>query len=267
MKGKIDPRKAQFGPVEQKTFSSALAQLLEKMLPQLSGWIIRDKVVKEVVQLVDEFFPKHSHLRMGQVMWPAIDEKESSGYGKSIKKSMLKPVFLDLIAEEDIQSYMKGAKAREIKQNASIRLFRQAKEQGGVLTYSDVASMLKLSPSTIGSYIREWEKKHGELIPRRGTVHDMGRSLTHKKSICFKVIIEGKSLEQVQKETKHSPEAITRYVKDLKRVWTCLNAGLTIQETSFSVKISDSLVYEYQNLIDEYKRLNSANEEFPDVPF
>lgn len=267
MKGKSNPRENQYGPVEKKTFSSALSLHLENALPQLKGWIIRDKVVKGIVELVDEFFPKHSNLRMGQIMWPAIDERETSGYGKSIEKSKLKPVFLDLIHEQDIQEYIKGTKAKDIKKKASVRVFKQAKEQGGVLTYSDVASMFKLSPATIGKYIREWEKENEELVPRRGTIHDMGRSLTHKKSICYKVIIEGKGLEQVVRETQHSPEAITRYVKDCKRVWTCLKAGLSIQATAFSISISDQLVYEYKNLIDEYKSLNSNYGEEFDVPF
>ena len=267
MKGKSNSRENQYSPVIKKTFSSALGQFLENAVPQLSGWIIRDKVVTGIVKLVEEFYPKHTHLRMGQVMWPAVDVKETSGYGKSIEKTKLKPVFVDLINDHDIQEYISGKKAKDIKKNASVRVFKQAKEQGGVLTYSDVASMFKLSPGTIGKYVREWESQNDELVPRRGTVHDMGRSLTHKKSICYKTIVEGKSLEQVVRETNHSPEAITRYVKDCKRVWTCLKAGLSMQATSFTIRISDQLVYEYKNLIDEYKSLNSNNGDEFDVPF
>jgi len=267
MKGKIDSRQSQYGPVEKKTFSSALSQFLEASLPQLKGWIIREKVVGGIQELVDEFYPKHSHLRMGQVMWPAVDEKEVSGYGKSIEKTKLKPVFLDLISDKDIKRYMDGAKAKEIKKEATIRVFDQAKEQGGVLTYSDVASMLKMSPSTIGVYVREWEKENDRLVPRRGTIHDMGRSMTHKKSICYKMIIQGKGLEEVMRETKHSAAAVTRYVKDYKRIFTCLKAGLSIQDTAFTVKVSERLVYEYKNLIEEYESIKSNYEEEDDVPF
>lgn len=267
MKGKTNSRENQYRPVEKKTFQSALSQFLESALPQLSGWIIRDKVVKGIHDLVEEYFPAHSHLRMGQIMWPAVDEKEVSGYGKSIERTKLKPVFLDLINNEDITKYIKGEKAKDIKQNAAIRVFKQAKQQGGVLTYSDVASMFKMSPATIGVYVRQWEKEHDEMVPRRGTVHDMGRSLTHKKTICFKVIIEGKDLETVVRETNHSPEAITRYVKDFKRVHTCLKGGFNVKQAAFTIKISEQLVYEYKNLIEEYENLESFNEKENDVPF
>jgi hypothetical protein len=63
-----------------------------------------------------------------------------------------------------------------------VSLFKQAKEQGAVSTGVDVASMMRLSPGTISNYVRQWAKEHQEIVPRRGTIHDMGRSITHKKT-------------------------------------------------------------------------------------
>jgi hypothetical protein len=37
-------------------------------------------------------------------MWPAVDEKETASYGKTIEKTRLKPVFVNLIAPEDIEA-------------------------------------------------------------------------------------------------------------------------------------------------------------------
>lgn len=65
------------------------------------------------------------------------------------------------------------------------------------------------------------------------------------------MIVEGKSVEETVRETNHSPEAITRYIKDYKRILACLHRGLTPKETSFVVKVSEKLVYEYLNLIQE----------------
>lgn len=36
-----------------------------------------------------------------------------------------------------------------------------------------------------------------------------------------------------------------------KRIHTCLQAGLSPKETSFAVKVSEKLVYEYINLFKE----------------
>ena len=58
-------------------------------------------------------------------------------------------------------------------------------------------------------------------------------------------------MEETVRETNHSPEAITWYIKDYKRILACLHRGLTPKETSFVVKVSEKLVYEYLNLIQE----------------
>ena len=52
-------------------------------------------------------------------------------------------------------------------------------------------------------------------MPRRGTVHDMGRSVTHKAVICYKRLVEQKPTSQVAEETFHSAEEIEYYVQCL----------------------------------------------------
>ena len=242
---------AQFGPLQKKTFASALSQFFEQQCPELGGQLTREVLVKKIQELVEQFYPPNTHLCMGQVMWPVVDENETAAYGKTIEKTRLKPVFVDMIATEDIEAILKGEKRKTIRQRATVRLFNQAKEQSAVFTGTDVATMMRLSPATISGYVRHWEKENKIIVPRRGTIHDMGRSVTHKRQICRKVVLEGKSIETVAQETGHSPEAITRYVKDYKRILTCLHQGLTPKDTAFVAKISESLVYEYMNLIQE----------------
>lgn len=242
---------AQFGPLQKKTFASALSHFFEQQCPQMGGHLTRQLLVNKVQELVEEFYPPNTHLRMGQVMWPAVDENETAAYGKTIEKTQLKPVFVDMIAPQDIEAVLEGEKAKMIRQRAAVRLFNQAKQQGAVLTGVDVATMMRLSPATISNYIRQWEKQTQQIVPRRGTIHDMGRSITHKKQICYKIIVEGKSIEKTARETNHSPEAITRYIKDYKRILACLHQGLTPKDTAFVAKVSENLVYEYMNLIHE----------------
>lgn len=178
-----------------------------------------------------------------------------------------------MIAPEDIEAILQGEKRKVIRQRATVRLFNQAKEQGGVFTGVDVATMMRLSPVTISKYVREYEKENQKTVLRRGTIHDIGPSITHKRQICYKVIVEGKGIEEVARETDHFPEAITRYVKDYKRILTCLSQGLTPRDTSFVAKVSENLVYEYLNLIQENQidikeQMCLGDEEnFDDIPF
>lgn len=257
MKGKtLDKSQASlYDPLKKKTFESALTFFFEKELPRFGSLAIKC-LVENIKLLVDEYYPSNKNIKMGQLMWTAVDENETSGYGKAIEKCKLKPVILDVINNDDINKLLSNVKKREIKKGIAVRLFNQAKKQGGVLTNVDVASIIKLTPQTISKYICEYEKINKTLVPRRGTIHDMGRSLTHKREICYKIIVDGKNVEETARETNHSPEAITRYIKDYKRVYTCLAKGLSIDEISFIVHVSKNLVYEYKNLIEENNLIN-----------
>lgn len=256
-----------YGPLQRKTPEAALKQFLKQQFPQY-GDLSCDAIVKELVKLIEEFYPSNKHMKMGQVLWYAVDKNETAGYGKSIEKCKLKPVLLNYITDNDIKKLLNGENRKKIKQEIEVRLFNNSMEQGGVLNNIDVATIMNLSPSTISRHIREYEKENDVLIPRRGTIHDMGPSVTHKKQICYKVVVEGKTIEQVARETNHSPEAITRYVKDYKRISSCLANGLSIESTKFVTNVSKKLIYEYMNLIEENNiDITNRNEDNLEIPF
>jgi hypothetical protein len=150
---------------------------------------------------------------------------------------------------------LKGEKTKKIQQRAIIRIFKQAKEQGVLLTGVDVGSMMRLSPETISRYVREWEEKYQETIPRRRTVHDRRRPIAHEKQICYRIIVQGKFVETAACETNLSPEVVTEYVKDYKRILACLNKGITPEDTAFAVNVSAELIYEYMKLINIYQNI------------
>jgi len=53
-----------------------------------------------------------------------------------------------------------GKKLREIKKEATARLCQEAYAQNGCLTETELALMLKISPPTVGIYLREYEAEH-----------------------------------------------------------------------------------------------------------
>jgi hypothetical protein len=89
------------------------------------------------------------------------------------------------------------------------------------------------------------------MVPRRGNIHDMGLTLTHKKIICQKVFGEGKSVEQTARETYHSPAAVVRYVNDFKRVRECLKERMSPKKIAFATGLSLSLTNQYVDMIKE----------------
>ena len=251
MRQQIEHTQSTYGPMQFKCFSGALESFFANECPQLGGERNRQVLVRLVVDLVSRFYPESSHLRQGQIQWTAVHKEEKSSYGKRITQAKLTSVVLDLVQECDAKDRAEGMKLREQKQAAVARLFQQAFEQDGVLTNSDCAVLLKISPSTVSHYARDWEKEHGRYLPRRGVIHDMGPTLTHKREIVRQIVLEGRKVEDVCRATDHSPEAAHRYLKAFKQVLLCHRKGFTIGEISYAVKITQRLVKEYLSLIEE----------------
>jgi predicted transcriptional regulator len=247
---------AMYGPQEHKSFAGALDAFLRQECPQVGGKLSRQVLVQSLVDMVSRFYPETSHLKPGQTTWTTVHKDTRSSYGRKIADCPLTSVVLDLVLPGDVKDRSEGRKLREIKRDAAARLFQQAFAQEGCMTLAEVAILLKVSVPSVSKYAREWEQLHGKILPRRGTIHDMGPTLTHKKEIVRKLFLEGKSVEQVQRETDHSPEAIHRYIQAFKQVLLCKRKQLNPQETSFAVKMSQRLVQEYLNLIAEYGEEN-----------
>jgi Protein of unknown function (DUF1670) len=97
------------------------------------------------------------------------------------------------------------------------------------------------------------ERETGASIPRRGTVHDIGRSVTHKAIICYKSVVEKKPTSQVAQETFHSPEEVEHYVQCFRRIQLCRDKGLSLEQIAQATGQSLALVQEYLNLIEEFR--------------
>ncbi len=179
---------------------------------------------------------------------PSISVTLRSGYHEQTK---LKPVLLELVSTTDIENLSAGVSREEIRRDTVIRLFHQAKAQGGVLTQTDVATMTGVEPTKIHHYIKDYQRETSRVVPHRGTIHDMGPTLTHKAAICRRVILEGRSIEDTARETHHSVQAVTRYVQDFRRVYACLKNGLSTEQISFATQMPQRLVQQYEYLIQE----------------
>ena len=136
------------------------------------------------------------------------------------------------MTDQDIDETIAIGLRPQVRSNKVIRLFRQAHEQGAVLSQADVS----LLTNYIGAQFRKsfWrhERETGEIVPCRGTIHDLGRSVTHKAIICYKSLVEHKPTSQVAQETYHSAESVERYVQCFRRIQLCRDSGMTKEDTA-----------------------------------
>ena len=247
----MNTRQSIYAPLLDKTFETAVSSFISAEFPKLGGPKVIGLLVKELKSIVDQYYPPITNLRMGQMLWFAVAKEEKGGYGKCMKNLRLRPVVLSAVTYEDIKKRAESVPQKEIRKSAIARMLREADKQGGTLAETDLSLILSCSNMTIHENITEYERENNVVLPRRGTVHDLGRSTTHKKIICEKSLRAKKATPDIARETHHSPSAVDRYLGDFDRVRFCLKKGLSVEETSFITQLSKSLVVEYADLIEE----------------
>jgi hypothetical protein len=237
---------------ERKTFKSALCHLLQTEFPGVFGPTITVLFADRIDELYERFHPPASRFKMGQVLWVGVAADDLPGREKRIENTRLVPIVLDLVTAQDIDEAATPKLRGQTRCNKILRLLRQAFSQKAVLSLADVSLLLHISIGTISPIIVKHERETKETIPRRGTIHDLGRSITHKAIICYKRLVEQKPTSQVAQETFHSLEAVEYYVQSFRRVQLCRDSGMSKEDTARATGHSLSLVQEYLDLIEQF---------------
>jgi hypothetical protein len=113
----------------------------------------------------------------------------------------MKPVVLTFLTEDDLLQHIqtKGRAQRlALMRDRMARMLKESQQQVGPLAQGSLRSKLlnvanRLScllllftingfntPSMVSIHLSKWQQEKGEILPYRGTVHDIGASLTHK---------------------------------------------------------------------------------------
>jgi len=253
MKSRQSDRETQYRPQAGKTLRDALRNFIRREFPRLGGpWII-EMFVDKLLLLVDRYHIERDNLQPGQNLWLAVAIDEAPGYRKPIYVTRQVPVVLTLVNQEDIAAMRQGRSWTEIFQNRLVRVMKEAHAQGGLLTSSDLSVLFHHSHSRVAELIRQYETQTGQVVPRRGNLHDMGRTVTHKRIICRKAFLEGKTTDVIARETNHSPEAVDHYLLDFSRVYyATVLKGMSVEEATFAIQRPRSLVEEYVKLLVEF---------------
>jgi len=225
--------------------------LLQTQYNFITGAKVQDMFARDLVDLVEQNYKDPFTITMGQVQWSGVPVEFKTSYGRNGKNTPLKPIVLTLFSRKDIDDRMKGFSLREIRTRRIIDLFNEAYQQGTVLSSTDLAMLLGISSGTISKTVREYMITHETTVPTRGTIHDLGRALTHKK-IIVRLYQQGYQRPEIERMTKHTGQAIDRYIKDFKRVSLLHRKKMKIHEISLSLGMSKGLIQEYVEIIKEH---------------
>jgi len=254
MKSRSSSNAKIFSPSARKTFHHALTHLWKTEFPGLFGPAVTELFATQVEQLFQKFHPLRERVGWGQLVWLAVATDDLPSYGKRIEDTRLVPVILDLVSRADLDGLLDGGTWNDLREARITRLCQQAHAQGGLLSQADLGLLLTQSNAAISKVMRSQSRSSpdAQLLPSRGSLHDLGQTVSHKRSICYKRLVEKKTTSQVANETFHSPEAVEQYVQALRRVQLCQDQGLTIPDTSQATGLSKRLIQEYVNLIAEF---------------
>lgn len=219
----------------------ALLAELQQQIPTL-GRISALRLADSILALADQFFPRRTTLRPGQLKWPAV--RLTDGPGKRIEHTAFYPVTLDFAPEPPSSATVRPQQRGRLV----VALFQQARAQGALLTTDDVAAILCTCRQSVAGYVQDYQRTNATVVPTRATVHDIGPGITHRRIICEKLLVQGRSVQQTAQDTHHSVRAVTRYLKGFTRVRFCLEAGMSIQQTAYLTGMSIDLVGNYSVL-------------------
>lgn len=243
----------EYRPQAAKTLRQCLIDFVSREFPRLGGPWITELFADKVLELIDRYWLAKERLKPGQTVWHAVAIDERPSYRKTMRETRQVPVVITVVDQQDIADLRRGAARRQVLKKALVRAANDAYAQGGVLTMVDLSLLFHDSDDRVGHLIREHERETGEMVPRRGNVHDLGRTVSHKAIICRKAFVEGKPTHVIARETFHSPEAVDRYLLDFARVhFAIVQHQMTVEQAAFAIQCSLGLVKEYVRLIEEF---------------
>jgi hypothetical protein len=245
--------KAVYGPLAQKSLQSVLKRELMEEFGFESMGLIADSLVKRFLEIIDEYAPERVRLLPGQMLWLAVAKDEKCGYGKPIYRCRMKPVVLTMISPEDLRRMAEDRLSlEELRPDIVARILKEAYSQGGVLALSDVAVILGIQLHTAARLVEKRRLAHPEeVLPHRGTVHDMGRTCTHKLQ-AINLKLKGLLTKEIAARIHHDPSNVDRYQVDFERVYELHKDGHSVEQICFICKLSPTLVREYTQLIDNH---------------
>ena len=218
------------------------------------GPVIAQAIVEDILTTVEQCYPER--IPPKTVVWMAV-RRDWRGQRKGLDLSHLVPVQLQIVTEKEIDLLMAPALRRQRKACRAFNRTRYARwcfdayEQGGVLTLLDLSLISGLSEDYVGERLREYETETGKVVPTRGTVHDMGGSVTHKAEVIRRWL-RHESPAQIARDMNHSQRAVDRYIADFRKV-RLLARKVPQTELPSLTGLSKSVVNQYIVLIREYE--------------
>jgi hypothetical protein len=236
--------------------------LLHRFLNQYGydkGRVTAKAIIDDIIKLIDDYYlvscleDDLHHINHGQLVYMAVPVDEYPKRGKAIAQTRVKPVVLSFMTDADIEHIAHGFDSKSLRKKRLARWVDEAFDQGALLTQLDLALLLGVCDAVVSQYVNEIQSE-GKLLPTRGNIHDLSGAITHKREIIT-LYLNGYFTPEIAMKTKHSNEAVDRYIRDYQRVEILWQHGVTnLDQISQLVRLSKRVVQQYVDLLPDKTR-------------
>jgi transposase len=262
----LNPTRDRYESINKRNFHSGIINLLEREYKILGSRKVLEMLADDIENLHREYYPGKDQVGFGEIIFTTTkDDGQRQSYGKKAEDYASVTLSLPLITKEDVERriyYKKGDRnsnyrhreARDIE--TMVRLLKSAKTQGGLLSGAELSVLMNRSLSTIRKYLDAYREKTKEILPLKGYVLDQGSLPTHK-GIIISLYEQGISPADIVLKTRHSQDAVDRYIKHYEQTKKLLIKGMNetaIKEiTGRSMKVVKEYIKLYKDLNPEVK--------------
>jgi hypothetical protein len=207
-----------------------------------------------ILQIVKEVFPLHpddlgKELDLGQIKLLVAAAHEPAG--KSLDECQKVSVLLTLDAKDDLRIRACDG-VTGLRRSRILRLSSEARDQGGLLSYEDLAyRLLNCGVRTIVRDIAALRRR-GVEVPTRGQQQNIGPGQTHRVQ-AVRLFLQGKEANEIARALYHSLSSIENYVTTFARVIFLADKGYGTDEIAFVIHRSPALVNAYRRLYQDFR--------------
>ena len=188
---------------------------------------------------------EHHQLERGRIQVVGIVLGQSAG--KRMHEVKKKEVVVTVDGGVEDLEYLGRHGRKDLRRMQLLRMIDEGIDQGVVFSEEDLANVLRTSTRTVKRDVRLL-RQEGCEVQTRGYYEGIGRAISHKR-VIVEYYLRGKTFAEIETSSRHTPQAIKRYVETFARVaYVLAHRHVKPQERSYILGISPSLLKEYETL-------------------
>lgn len=248
--------------VEQRSFKSALVQLLETDYGLVGSRRILEMLAEDVARLASQFHPAQGCVQSGWLVFTGTKVTGQKAHpGKSAGDYPLVTLSWPVLLPEDIKAMINLPQGKEGRRQQAELLKKRLQRliqyglnhpQGPVaLTTADLGLMLGRTSSQISRLLNQLRQQTGQPLLTKGYYFDQGVRPTHKAEVVA-MYEQGWDEADIAYHLRHAQSSVGRYLRDYERVKLLLKHGVVLDQISPMIDMQPSVVKAYVDLLRQY---------------